>query len=90
MGRGYNTPEEAALAGFPPGYARVARVRNQAQTPECTSKIGVDEVEVELATNKPRTSIRTSFTSNVATTGGSKASATIEPDFGNLAHAAAT
>jgi hypothetical protein len=50
---GYATPEEAALAGFPRGSARVVRVRTEAQVSECTISLGKDEVEVELATNEP-------------------------------------
>jgi hypothetical protein len=47
---GYNTPEEAALAGFPRGQARVVNVWT---TPTCSVSLGEDEVEVELATNEP-------------------------------------
>jgi hypothetical protein len=48
---GYDTPEEAALAGFPRGQARVVRVRTD--LPDCSMKLGTDEVEVELVTNEP-------------------------------------
>jgi hypothetical protein len=50
---GHRTPEEAALAGFPPGLARVVRIRTATQSSECAVALGDDEVEVELATNEP-------------------------------------
>ena len=53
MERGYDTPEEAALAGFPHGQARVVQIRTGSQGPDCTINLGNDEVEVELATNEP-------------------------------------
>ena len=51
MDGGYNTPDEAALAGFPRGQARVVRVRTS--FPACCMTLGTDEVEVELMTNEP-------------------------------------
>jgi hypothetical protein len=47
------TPEEAALAGFPAGQARVVRTRTGAHGADCSLILGEDEVEVELATNEP-------------------------------------
>jgi hypothetical protein len=49
----YSTPEEAALAGFDPRYARVVRVRFDQPTPTCLMPLGQNEAEVELATNEP-------------------------------------
>ncbi len=53
MEKSYPTPEEAALAGFPAGLARIVCVRREAQSSGCTAMLGKDEVEVELATNEP-------------------------------------
>jgi hypothetical protein len=50
---GYSTPEEAALAGFDPRYARVVQVRFDRPTPTCLMPLGQNEAEVELATNEP-------------------------------------
>jgi hypothetical protein len=47
---GYLTPEEAALAGFDPRYARVVRTRDATEA-TCGSTLSENEVEVELATN---------------------------------------
>lgn len=51
--RGYSTPEEAALGGFDPRYARVVRTRQGTPAPHCLLEMGGNEVEVELATNEP-------------------------------------
>jgi hypothetical protein len=50
--RGYGTPEDAALAGFPIGLARVVRVRTDPTSWDCTVGRSGDEVEVELMTNE--------------------------------------
>jgi hypothetical protein len=51
--RGYRTPEEAALAGFPSGLARVVRLRTDPAEWACQVDHPADEVEVELMTNEP-------------------------------------
>ena len=50
---GYGTPEEAALAGFPVGLARVVRIRTNPATWDCLRDGSDDEVEIELMTNEP-------------------------------------
>ena len=49
----FSTPEEAALAGFDPRYARVVQVRFDRSTPTCLMPLPQNEAEVELATNEP-------------------------------------
>jgi hypothetical protein len=53
MAAAYSTPEEAALAGFDPRYARVVHVRVDRPTPTCLMPLRENEAEVELATNEP-------------------------------------
>lgn len=50
-GKGYSTPEEAALASFK--FARVVRVRESDWDCTRAPDAGEVEVEVELATNEP-------------------------------------
>jgi hypothetical protein len=51
VGRGYPTPEEAALGGFDPRFARVVAARWGDW--DCTAEPDGVEVEIELATNEP-------------------------------------
>jgi hypothetical protein len=50
---GHADPERAALGGFPPGQARVVRVRTDPTSWDCSVDRSGEEVEVELMTNEP-------------------------------------
>jgi len=53
MAAAYSTPEEAALAGSNPRFARVVRVRFDRSTPTCLMPLRENEAEIELAMNEP-------------------------------------